>query len=138
MPFSRPTSRPAAARPASRQARCLMLACLGGLSLVMAACAAPEVILPGERIAVLPEATIETASPSALAEGAGLPEVVNLNTAGMPGLNAGHAGGNPRLQAPLTKSWSTKVAKGGTPLTELAQPVVGDGRVYGDFVLHVP
>ena len=130
MPFSRPTSRPAAARPASRQARCLMLACLGGLSLVMAACAAPEVILPGERIAVLPEATIETASPSALAEGAGLPEVVNLNTAGMPGLNAGHAGGNPRLQAPLTKSWSTKVAKGGTLLTELAQPVVGDGRVY--------
>ena len=108
MPFPRPTSRPVA----SRQARCLTLACLGGLSLVMAACSAPELILPGERIAVLPEVMIETASPAALAEGAGLPEVVNLNTAGMPGLNAGHAGGNPRLQAPLTKSWSTKVAKG--------------------------
>ena len=96
----------------------------------MAACSTPETILSGERIAVLPEVTIETASPEALAEGAGLPEIVNLNTASMPGLNAGHAGGNPRLQAPLTKSWSSQIAKGGTPLTELAQPVIGDGRVY--------
>lgn len=97
---------------------------------MMTACTAPEVILSGDRIAVLPEVTVETASPDAFAEGAGLPEMVNLNAAAMPGLNAGHAGGNPRLQVPLTKSWSVKIAKGGTPLTELAQPVVGDGRVY--------
>ena len=127
MLFQRPTPRPAAA---ARHASALTLACLGGMSLVLVACTAPEVILSGDRIAVLPDVTVETVSPEALAEGAGLPEVVNLNTASMPGLNAGHAGGNPRLQAPLTNSWSTKIAKGGTPLTELAQPVVGDGRVY--------
>lgn len=127
MLFQRPTPRPAAA---ARHARALTLACLGGMSLVMAACSAPEVILSGDRIAVLPDVTIETASSEAFAEGAGLPEMVNLNTASMPGLNAGHAGGNSRLQAPLGKSWTAKVADGGTPLTELAQPVVGDGRVY--------
>lgn len=127
MLFQRPTSRHARTGATPRQ---LMLALVGGLSLTLTACTAPEVILSGERIAVLPEMTVETASPDALAEGAGLPEMVNLNAAFMPGLNAGHAGGNPRLQAPLTKSWSAKIAEGGTLVTELAQPVVGDGRVY--------
>lgn len=127
MLFHRQTSRPA---PAAGKAHGLTVMLIGGMSLAMAACSTPETILSGERIAVLPEVTIETASPEALAEGAGLPEIVNLNTASMPGLNAGHAGGNPRLQAPLTKSWSSQIAKGGTPLTELAQPVIGDGRVY--------
>ena len=127
MLFHRQTSRPA---PAAGKAHGLTVMLIGGMSLAMAACSTPEIILSGERIAVLPEVTIETASPEALAEGAGLPEIVNLNTASMPGLNAGHAGGNPRLQAPLTKSWSSQIAKGGTPLTELAQPVIGDGRVY--------
>lgn len=127
MLFHRQTSRPA---PAAGKAHGLTVMLIGGMSLAMAACSTPETILSGERIAVLPEVTIETASPEALAEGAGLLEIVNLNTASMPGLNAGHAGGNPRLQAPLTKSWSSQIAKGGTPLTELAQPVIGDGRVY--------
>ena len=127
MLFHLSTSRPAFSGMTSRL---LTLALAGGAALVMTACAAPEVILSGDRIAVLPEPTIETASPEAFAEGAGLPEMVNLNAAIMPGLDAGHAGGNPRLQAPLTKSWSARIAKGGTPLTELALPVVGDGRVY--------
>lgn len=127
MLFHRQTPHPA---PAAGKPYGLTFLLIGGMSLAMAACSTPEAILSGERIAVLPEVKIETASPDALAEGAGLPEIVNLNTASMPGLNAGHAGGNPRLQAPLTKSWSSKIAKGGTPLTELAQPVIGDGRVY--------
>lgn len=127
MLFHRQTPQPA---PAAGKPHGLTFLLIGGMSLAMAACSTPEAILSGERIAVLPEVKIETASPEALAEGAGLPEIVNLNTASMPGLNAGHAGGNPRLQAPLTKSWSSKIADGGTPLTELAQPVIGDGRVY--------
>ena len=99
-------------------------------ALLAAACSAPEMVLKGTRIGVLPEVTVETADPAALAEGAGLPEIVNINAAPMPGLNAGHAGGNPKFQAPMSRSWSANIGGGGTELTDLAPPVVGDGRVY--------
>ena len=99
-------------------------------ALLVAACSAPEMVLKGTRIGVLPEVTVETADPAALAEGAGLPEIVNINAAPMPGLNAGHAGGNPKFQAPMSRSWSANIGGGGTELTDLAPPVVGDGRVY--------
>lgn len=106
----------------------------GGLVLVMAlllaSCAQPESILKGTRIGVLPEVTVETADPAALAEGAGLPEIVNINAAPMPGLNGGHAGGNPKFQAPISRAWSADIGGGGTTLTDLAPPVVGDGRVH--------
>jgi len=110
--------------------RGLTLAMLGALVLATTSCTAPEVILSGDRINVLPEIVIETASPDALAEGAGLPEMVNLNSARMPGFDSGHSGGNSKLQPPLSTSWSSQIGKGGTDLTELALPVVGDGRVY--------
>jgi len=100
------------------------------VALAVASCSPPEPILKGKRIAVLPEVTVEVADPAALAEGSGLPAVVNINTAAMPGLNAGHAGGNPRLQAPLAKIWSSRIGGSGTSLTDLAQPVIGDGRAY--------
>jgi outer membrane protein assembly factor BamB len=48
----------------------------------------------------------------------------------MPGLSAGHAGGNPRFEAPLTEAWRASIGGVGSDLAELAQPVVGDGRVY--------
>jgi outer membrane protein assembly factor BamB len=48
----------------------------------------------------------------------------------MPGLSAGHAGGNPRLEAPLNEAWRASIGGTGSELAELAQPVVGDGRVY--------
>jgi len=99
-------------------------------ALLVAACSAPEPILKGKRIGVLPEVTVETADPAALAEGAGLPDIVNINAAPMPGLNAGHAGGNPKFQAPMSRVWSANIGGAGTALTDVAQPVVGDGRVY--------
>ena len=50
----------------------------GGLVLVMAlllaSCAQPESILKGTRIGVLPEVTVETADPAALAKGQGSPK----------------------------------------------------------------
>ncbi len=98
--------------------------------LLVASCAPPEMILKGTRIGVLPAVTIETADPAALAEGAGLPEIVNMDAAPMPGLNAGHAGGNPKFQAPMTRVWSANIGGTATALTDLALPVVGDGRVY--------
>lgn len=99
-------------------------------TLLVASCAQPESILKGTRIGVLPEVTVETADPAALAEGAGLPEIVNINSAPMPGLNAGHAGGNPKFQVPMSPAWSANIGGSGSDLTDLAQPVVGDGRVY--------
>jgi len=99
-------------------------------ALLVASCSPPEAILKGTRIDVLPEVTIEAADPAALAEGAGLPEIVNINAAPMPGLNAGHAGGNPKFQPPMSRAWSAKIGGGGSALTDLAPPVVGDGRVY--------
>ena len=127
MLLTSPTSQAASS---GKPGRGLTLAALGALVLVTASCTAPEVILSGDRINVLPEIVIETASPDALAEGAGLPEMVNLNTARMPGFDSGHSGGNSKLQPPLSTSWSSTIGKGGTDLTELALPVVGDGRVY--------
>ncbi len=127
MLLTSPTSQAASS---GKPGRGLTLAALGALALVTASCTAPEVILSGDRINVLPEIVIETASPDALAEGAGLPEMVNLNSARMPGFDSGHSGGNSKLQPPLSTSWSSTIGKGGTDLTELALPVVGDGRVY--------
>lgn len=105
-----------------------LMGCVAFLGL--AACSPPEPILKGTRISVLPEIRLEAIDPAAQAEGAGLPAVVNINSAPMPGLSAGHAGGNPRLQAPLTVSWRANIGGKGTNLTELTQPVVGDGRVF--------
>ena len=55
---------------------------------------------------------------------------MNINAAPMPGLNGGHAGGNPKFQAPISRAWSADIGGGGTALTDLAPPVVGDGRVH--------
>ena len=100
------------------------------LMLGLAACSPPEPILKGTRISLLPEIKLEAISEEAGAEGAGLPAIVNINAAPMPGLSAGHAGGNPRLEAPLSEAWRANIGGAGSALTELAQPVVGDGRVY--------
>jgi len=100
------------------------------LTLGLAACSPPEPILKGARISVLPEVQLEAVDEEARAEGAGLPAIVNINAAPMPGLSAGHAGGNPRLEAPLNEAWRASIGGTGSELTELAQPVVGDGRVY--------
>ena len=56
--------------------------------------------------------------------------MVNINAAPMSGLSAGHSGGNPRLEPPLSTVWTASIGGAGTKLTEMAQPVVGDGRVY--------
>ena len=100
------------------------------IALLLTACSDPEMRLSGERIDVLPKQVIETADAGAFAEGAGLGVVVNITSAPVVGLNAGHAGGNPRLEAPLTKIWSAKIGGKASRITDLATPVAGDGRVF--------
>ena len=106
----------------------VLMGCAATLGLT--ACSPPEPILKGTRISVLPEIKLEAINAEAQAEGAGLPDIVNINAAPMAGLSAGHAGGNPRFEAPLNEVWRTNIGGAGSALTELAQPVIGDGRIY--------
>ncbi len=82
------------------------------LTLWLAACSPPEPILKGTRISVLPQAQLEAVMKMHGPKGPGLPAIVNINAAPMPGLSAGHAGGNPRLEAPLNEAWRANI--GGT------------------------
>ena len=100
-----------------------MLACFGLLSL--SGCSEPEMILPGERIAITQQIELLPVNQEALAEGAGLPGVLTPLTASHPGLNAGHAGGHLALEMPLNERWDAEIGTGGDELVELAVPVVG-------------
>ena len=105
-----------------------MLTCFGlfGIS----GCSEPEIILPGERIAVTQQIELLPVNQQALAQGARLPTVLTTQTASHPGLNAGHAGGNLSLDLPLNERWDAEIGKGGDEFVELAVPVVGAGRVF--------
>lgn len=72
-------------------------------TLLLAACSERELILEGERVAVLENVDPVTVDAAALAEGAGLSPILKNINAGHPGLSAGHAGGNPLLDLPLEK-----------------------------------
>ncbi len=105
-----------------------MFACFGlfGIS----GCSEPEMILPGERIAVTQQIELLPVNQQALAEGAGLPTALTTLTASHAGLNAGHAGGHLALELPLDARWDAKIGTGGDEFVELAVPVVGAGHVF--------
>ena len=105
-----------------------MLACFGVFG--MAGCSEPELVLPGERIAVTQQVEHLSANQQAMAEGAGLSAPLTTLTASHPGLNAGHAGGHLALDLPLDESWDVEIGTGGDEFVELAVPVVGAGHVF--------
>ena len=105
-----------------------MLACVGLLGI--SGCSEPEMILPGERIAVTQQIELLPVNKQALAEGSGLPTALTTLTASHPGLNAGHAGGHLALELPLNERWDADVGVGGDESVELAVPVVGAGHVF--------
>jgi outer membrane protein assembly factor BamB len=105
-----------------------ILACFGLFG--MAGCSEPEMILPGERIAVTQQIELLPVNQQALAEGAGLPAALTTLTASHPGLNAGHAGGHLALELPLKERWDAEIGMGGDEFVELAVPVVGAGHVF--------
>ena len=93
-------------------------------------CSESELILDGDRIAIITTDDIILANPAALVEGAGLPDVsANLN-AGHPGLTPGHTGGNVKADLPFKKVWRTSIGGAGNELTDLAQPVIANGQVF--------
>ena len=105
-----------------------MLVCFGVFG--MAGCSEPELMLPGERIAVTQQVEHLSANQQAMAEGAGLSAPLTTLTASHPGLNAGHAGGHLALDLPLDERWDVEIGTGGDEFVELAVPVVGAGRVF--------
>ena len=105
-----------------------MLVCFGVFG--MAGCSEPELMLPGERIAVTQQVEHLSANQQAMAEGAGLSAPLTTLTASHPGLNAGHAGGHLALDLPLDERWDVEIGTGGDEFVELAVPVVGAGHVF--------
>ena len=105
-----------------------MLACFGPFGI--SGCSEPEMILPGERIAVIQQIELLPVNQQAFDEGAGLTAALNTLTASHPGLNAGHAGGHLALELPLNERWDAEIGKGGDEFVELAVPVVGAGHVF--------
>ena len=74
-----------------------------------AGCSESELVLDGDRIAIITTNDTVFPDPTALVEGAGLPDVIaNLN-AGHPGLTPGHTGGNVKADLPFKKVWRTSI-----------------------------
>lgn len=107
------------------------LSALAGMMLLaLSACSPPEVILPGERIAVF--ASVDTITPdqAAFDQGAGLPAPSGSASATHAGGSAAHSGGHLDIDLPLKKIWSASIGSGGSNLVDLAQPVIHGGKVF--------
>ena len=113
---------------------------LSGVALLaLAACSDPELILPGERAAILPELSSVKIDAGARDEGVMLGDVVVNQLYGHAGANAGHAGGHLSLEWPLSQSWTASIVGIDDETVELAQPVIAHDTVYAlgaDGMLH--
>ena len=76
---------------------------------MLAACSGPEVILDGERAAIIKQQDTIRVDEGARSEGAGLPAPLDVVQASHPGLNAGHAGGNITIALPFQKRWVGRI-----------------------------
>ncbi|MDB2469286.1 PQQ-binding-like beta-propeller repeat protein [Alphaproteobacteria bacterium] len=102
----------------------------GFVMLALSACSKSELILDGDRVAIITTSDVIAADPAALAEGAGLPGAIDILNAGHPGLSAGHTGGNVRASLPFKRAWRASIGGSGDSLTELAQPMVAGEQVF--------
>ena len=110
----------------------LMLSLLAVLMAGLSACGQTEIILPGERIAVIDTSTanILIVDDQAAGEGAGLPGAV-LNTSFMtPGSSVSHRGGHFGAELPLQRAFSVRVGISADEGTDMAQPVVNENAVF--------
>ena len=102
----------------------------GFVMFALSACSESELILDGDRVAIITVNEMIAANPVALAEGAGLPDAIDILNAGHPGLSAGHSGGNVKASLPFKRAWRASIGGSGNSLTELAQPVVAGEQVF--------
>ncbi|MGC6518165.1 MAG: PQQ-binding-like beta-propeller repeat protein [Candidatus Puniceispirillaceae bacterium] len=105
----------------------------------LGACSDPELILPGERTAILPEKQIIQINDDALAEGARLGNAMVNETYGHAGMTSGHDGGHLSLSWPVSLRWSASVEGVDDTTVELAAPVIAHDQLYAlgaDGQLH--
>ena len=102
----------------------------GFVMLALSACSESELILDGDRLAIIEVSDMIAADRAALAEGAGLPDAIDILNAGHPGLSAGHTGGNVKASLPFKRAWRASIGGSGNSLTELAQPMVAGEQVF--------
>lgn len=112
---------------------------LGLSALHLSACSESELILPGEREAVLFQTQRFAVNADRSASQAMLGTPVNNPASGHPGVSSGHDGGHLSLELPLRKLWSVSIKSVDNNLNQLSQPVIAAGRVMalgGDGVLN--
>lgn len=98
---------------------------------LIAGCSSDDVILSGERIAVVPNPETElTIDAEAASEGAGLPTTTRNTMFMAPGQNPGHRGGHFFIELPLKKAFSVRVGVGVDLGTDMAQPVANEEAVF--------
>ncbi len=111
-----------------------------GLSAVhLGACSESELILPGEREAILSQTQSFAVNPDSAASPAILGAPTENLASGHPGISSGHNGAHLSLNLPLRKLWSAKIESVDNNLNQLPQPVIAGGRVLalgGDGVLN--
>ena len=111
----------------SRQLRSVLL-CL--TASFLSGCFDKELILPGEREAVL----IQTPSFGVNEKGdttfpnTGPP--IKIGSSGHPGVSSGHDGGHLTLDLPLRTIWSASLESADSDLNQLPQPVIANGRLF--------
>lgn len=105
---------------------CFMLLVMLGLS----ACGDKDVILPGDREAILDDIALPETDDAAFAEGAGIGDAVPNIIFGHPGLLPSHSGGHLALELPLKKIWSVKIGDSADLGTLMAQPVASQNMVF--------
>ena len=97
---------------------------------LLAACADKELILKGEREAVLTEISSLVIDDGAAAEFGAIGSPTINQDAGHPGLSAGHAGGHLTLETPLKQVWRSRIAAPDDDVVSLPQPMISGVRIY--------
>ena len=102
------------------------------LAAALSACSDKELVLPGERVAVVERVATGAleVNGAAAAEGVGLHDPVGNSEFATPGGGAGHGGGHYIVEFPLQRAFSVRVGVAADDGTGMAQPVVGEDAVY--------
>jgi outer membrane protein assembly factor BamB len=106
----------------------MMVSCL--LLVTMAACGNKDVILPGERSAVLAVESLPEIDLSAASEGAQIGEMLPNIIYSQSGLVANHSGGHLALEWPLQRVWSVSIGTDADLGTLMASPIANQHSVF--------
>ncbi len=112
------------------QSRLRDRACLIVALFLLVACAEKELILKGEREAVLLETSSLVINDGAAADFGATGSPTENQNSGHPGLSAGHAGGHLSLKTPLKPVWRSRIVAPDDDVVGLPQPMIFGGRIY--------